>query len=467
MDEKKLKDVENAKKINSENNKEVKKSSKAKKVIVGVACVVVVAGVATGLTLNRNKILNSTNENEVESQSSNTQQISNNGSTHTEGEVGSNIFTKVTESNFKNAEVGILKGHLSYSTINITEYSTAIDIINAIKDFDYVEKDMPVDETNIINIYFYDKDNNKDENISIYYLDNSNEIYVSTGRPDTYKTIYANNIDLTKLTNIINKLIGENSKITNNETNKTITINKKEVSFEIPQNWKDTYSIVESTNEFGKEYTIKNIVNGKEVTSFEIAITTEYSFGESSWKLSGTYEDKKVYSMNNYICRDGDGNTYNNADYKHEEEVANVIKSIKINDTNKYNYLTLSAKEFQLRIPKSWAGNSYLYMAPYSGDVEKMGISQNANAEYYKMEIITRGKLTSTSEDTINAFTIMITDDDSYLESSWAPVGKYNGKNVLVMQKFVCRDGDGNTYSQADYDLEEEIIEVIKSISIR
>lgn len=54
--------VENSNNVNSNNN-QPQKSPKAKKIIAGVACVVVVAGVITGVALNREKIFNKTNNN--------------------------------------------------------------------------------------------------------------------------------------------------------------------------------------------------------------------------------------------------------------------------------------------------------------------------------------------------------------------------------------------------------------------
>lgn len=274
-----------------------------------------------------------------------------------------------------------------------------------------------------------------------------------------------NNTNTTK-----NNTENEKNKSNNQESSKDVAkikVDKDELSFEIPNSWKDTYKVEESTDKFGKQYTIKNKVNGKEVTSFGIAINTQYAFGNSSWVFLGYYNDKKVYTIQNFVCRENDGNTYNENDYQHEKEVAEVIKTIKTKDNNQYNYITVSTDEFSFKMPRTWDSKAYLYEATYKNDVEKLQIAQDENAKYYRMEINTEGKLASTQESIINAFTIMITEDDTYLNSSWTPIGKYNGKNVLVMQKFVCRDGDGNKYSQADYDLEKEINNVVKSIIIK
>lgn len=72
--------VENSNNVASNNN-QLQKSPKAKKIIAGVACVVVVAGVITGVALNREKIFNKTdnnNDNSTISQSTNNSTEQNN-----------------------------------------------------------------------------------------------------------------------------------------------------------------------------------------------------------------------------------------------------------------------------------------------------------------------------------------------------------------------------------------------------
>lgn len=115
---------------------------------------------------------------------------------------------------------------------------------------------------------------------------------------------------------------------------------------------------------------------------------------------------------------------------------------------------------------KKYEEGLFYFYAPESWNckIQKVNNSQyklNANDEYYEV-------VGSVNDKEVTAFSIMITSDTSYDNSSWVNDGEYsNGKYIYEMQRFVCRDNDGNSYNNADYKFEKEVVEALNTLTIK
>ena len=381
------------------------------------------------------------------------------------------------------------------------------------------------------------------------------------------------------------KINNENGKTIENENSaKVNTIeNEKEINqtdissalkkyeeglfyFYAPESWNCKIQKVNNSqyklNANDEYYEVVGSVNDKEVTAFSIMITSDTSYDNSSWVNDGEYSNGKyIYEMQRFICRDNDGNSYNNADYKFEKEVVEALNTltIKYKITNEYGSAnaskTLEGKYF-IKGEAGTSKRSYIYyikdgnlcrtqlvdefpteiLANYTKMILKgenkiyaypegesflnniaqeddyivyEGINSNNNngkaeenteitniskikyeqdsfyfyaPENWKCKIqkITNSQYKVNSDDEyyeitgyVNgkeeiAFSIMITSDTSYDNSSWINIGQYNNdKYIYEMQRFICRDNDGNSYNNADYKFEKEVVEALNTLTIK
>ena len=110
--------------------------------------------------------------------------------------------------------------------------------------------------------------------------------------------------------------------------------------------------------------------------------------------------------------------------------------------------------------------DSFSFYAPqgWKCQIKKVDNSQyktNDNDVYYEITGNVNGK-----EEI--AFSIMITSDRTYDNSSWVNKGEYNDtKYIYVMQRFICRDNDGIDHNDADYKFEKQVGEAIRTLSIK
>lgn len=125
-------------------------------------------------------------------------------------------------------------------------------------------------------------------------------------------------------------------------------------------------------------------------------------------------------------------NSATSAPTVNNEQISDSNNSSNSSETSKN--ILVNKDEVSFEIPKSMDTEAYMYKTTYS-DVEKMGISSDKNAIYYKIQIKNDGKLSSTKDSVIDAFTIMITSDDTYLNSSWRPIGDYNGRLKTINER--------------------------------
>lgn len=113
---------------------------------------------------------------------------------------------------------------------------------------------------------------------------------------------------------------------------------------------------------------------------------------------------------------------------------------------------------------KKYEKDDFYFYAPESWNCQIKKNSQyakNKDDEYYEITGNVNGK-----EKT--AFSILITKDSTFDNSSWVNKGEYNDyRYIYLMKNFICRENDGNSYNSADYKFESEIDEVIKSFTVK
>lgn len=122
-------------------------------------------------------------------------------------------------------------------------------------------------------------------------------------------------------------------------------------------------------------------------------------------------------------------------------------------NTTKTSKLKYENYPFYFYAPESW-----------NCKIKKVDNSQykvHSDDEYYEITGIVNGK-----EEI--AFSIMITSDRSYDNSSWVNIGDCdNGKYIYKMQRFICRDNDGINHNSNDYKFENEVSEAMKTLTVK
>jgi len=190
--------------------------------------------------------------------------------------------------------------------------------------------------------------------VGIIISNNGNKTNNETGQTkenesNTTVNVSENKNEINENSNKVNTIENKNEAIENSpnvnnvenkgEINNTSSALKKYEEdlfyFYAPESWNCKIKKVNNSsykmNEDDELYEIVGSVNGKEVVAFSIMITSNTSYNDSSWVNYGEYSNGRyIYEMQRFFCRDNDGNKYNDADYKFEEEVVNALNTLTV-----------------------------------------------------------------------------------------------------------------------------------------
>lgn len=128
----------------------------------------------------------------------------------------------------------------------------------------------------------------------------------------------------------------------NSNKSDNIIIETEKITLEAPITWENKYEFKKLNNNDSEAktkvlnnedeyYQLYLTRNEKTIKAFELMISKDISYMNSSWSVIGIYNGNEyIYVMQNFICRDNDGQNYTKEDYELESEIGKVINSLKI-----------------------------------------------------------------------------------------------------------------------------------------
>ncbi len=198
-----------------------------------------------------------------------------------------------------------------------------------------------------------------------------------------------------------------------------------------------------------------SINRNKQITTSENEKKTEQ---KSETEVRNDEKNKNgENSENNNILNENNNNS--KIDNILNENNSNSLNNTSQNQTSTNNKQTNTSKV-------KYEKDSFYFYAPESWnckiqEVDNKQYKLNSDDKYYEITGNVNGK-----EEI--AFSIMITSDTSYDESSWVNIGQYNGeKYIYNMQRFVCRDNDGINHNDSDYKFEKEVADVMETLTVK
>ncbi len=442
-DDKKTKDDKKSKETkkpeaSKSSDKKSSESSNKKKIIAGVACIVVVAGVVSAVALYNNKSAETNSEAKAEANSTQAENVVQNDeqvkpdSTEQSGDLAS--VSKVDTSKPWVYNANYSDGKKSKTITNNTgkTYNSADELIvpyiNIKSEYaNYINSEIKnLFETN----YNAFGGTNAEMEITEGYLPQI-----------SYEYAVSNNVLSVVITKGLGIVNGDASVEYDIYNFNLTTLNKASLSDLL----KETGFETENELKECVETTITNEVNAGNLVREDIDL---------DYNLS--YLDKN--SLFNILVTSPAGGA----------TPIIIRKGITENQTNTNSNTNMNSDtNVTTEVPKSkYETGSFYFYAPTSWDCK---INETPNStyhvdsgdEYYEIS----GKVNGQYK---KAFSIVISKDTSYSQLSWQNIGKYSdGKYIYFFQNFVCTDYDGNNYTDADYKFEEEIHDAFASLNVK
>ena len=434
----------------TENSVNKNQKSNKKKIIAGVACVVVIAGVITGVVLYNQKSSENTSKTAAET-----------GNTVTQYE---NSVQKTEENNANKDEV-------TKSTPKVDESKPWVYNSN------YGDGREPKTITNNTGKIY----SSTDELIVPYININSEyanyinselknifeENYNSFGGANDEKEILEGYLpqisyEYAVADNVLSVVITKHYGIINGDSaveyeiynfNLT-TLNKASLSDLYKQSGFESEDELKSCAQAAIENEVAsgNLLDGDAELNFSLC----YLDKNSNLNMLVKYP---TANMGPIVIRKGSGIT----------SQANNVETIMNTENAEYESPTADGLSVKITDVPSTANkskkeeSSFYFYAPNSWDceidlIENSSYKINSNDEYYEI----RGKVNGEYK---LAFSILLSNSTSYFNSSWVNIGKYSdGKYIYQMQNFVCRD---SSYTDDDYKFENEVTEALDSLMIK
>lgn len=489
----------NMKNVNKEkNNDKIKKSNvKVCKGIMSVAACTLVLAVGVGIGAS-GKFNSKNTQNEV----SNIDKAGNIGEASNVGETGNavieeqnieNQISDTIQTDYNNAvmeefinkkiESVVAEHTTSYITINndnnvIAEsYELSSNINNAIFEILNKLKTIEPDSTRDLGVESFMT--RLDENVEVHfsngyvfqfvYNTDANTLYahLHTGQESFVYSYYDKDV----IKEIV-KIMDDN-KIKKNEY---ISLDSTYYSTIIPKDWEgkyDTKVYIDYNN--GVTYDVlvrkdnQEIICGVLIFRGADAIKEYTKTDHLGIMLKGGYGAYSCYFATSNITSTSLEKYFSNKVGEQIMEMADNIKlknmEARLNDEydlyykNNPNSNIISADVrygtdyFDCNLPATWEGK----IAKIDDTVYKM----NKDDIYYEVKGMHNNEY-------VTAFSVMVSESKAYSESNWVCIGSgNNNKYIYIMQNFVCRDGDGKTYTEEDYKFEEETKEVIEKLKVK
>lgn len=303
-----------------------------------------------------------------------------------------------------------------------------------------------------ININSEDANKANDEIKNIY-----EETYSKYGSAPSYTIIYSSNYEFYENDNILSIVLRVGNAVINGGagTSKTYIYN-----FNLDTLKTATLKEMAILCGFNSESDVQNKVKEWEKRQNDLAkANLDKVAAQMTGIVDGQYFIDKDKKLNFIYMYSAAGNYYTPAIVEPNKEIEDFYDFDNADNQEENTGITNISKIKYEQAP-------FYFYAPenWKCKIQKITNSQykgNSDDEYYEITGYVNGK-----EEI--AFSIIITSDKSYDNSSWVNIGECdNGKYIYEMQRFICRDNDGINHNSNDYKFENEVSEAMKTLTVK